>query len=304
MEDICAFLEKLDENMTKNLTLFNLLKSKIPNYKPPLYDKNLDLLASKLQMVSKHIEEYKKIITEIEDKYFCDDEKQFVLAFDGEFNSSENYKKSMKSQILKHKYSEILSEEHKKKNKKEVTSEFKTITLDDVEGVALKNNPIKLPVVENLSDIPAAFYWYKGDKFYKKGIYVSLCKNFYVKVPFPNLLNPSKEFNLKTIKCKYETLQECQANKKKLSMIYGGEVKECFYVHKKEKFNKVGSQYRCYIETFGNHEILDHDLKRVSHFDIKHLLMYSLSDNLLAMIWYQNIFKDVNRLVFTNLDVY
>ena len=32
--------------------------------------------------------------------------------------------------------------------------------------------------------------------------------------------------------------------------------------------------------------------------------MYSLSDNLLAMIWYQNIFKDVNRLVFTNLDVY
>lgn len=56
------------------------------------------------------------------------------------------------------------------------------------------------------------------------------------------------------------------------------------------------------MESFGNHATLQNDLDVVSNYDIKHMLMYSLSDDLLSMIWYQNKFRN-GELIITNLDV-
>lgn len=313
---LCAFLDKLHENLSKSLLSFNSIKKTLPVDKKNIADDTLDYLASKIEKVNDEIEKYRKSILELEDKYFYDDEHQFVLSFNTDEkeelaspNYIDSYKKSINSQIIKHKYSDVLmlGLSNQKKVKNVISNESKNtneIILNKIEDVDLQSNVLKLPVIKNLQDMPSAFYWFEGDQFYKKGIYTSLCKNFYVKVPFPNLINASKDYKLKSIRCKYATLQECQANKKKISSIYNTDVKECFYVHKKEKFNKVGSQYRCALETFGNHEILDNDLEKVSHFDIKHILMYSLSDDLLAILWYQNKFKDSKELVFTNLDIY
>ncbi len=313
MEELLSFLSKIHDDFKKNLVAFNDILDRLPDDKKTVSVAQLDDIAFMMQDVSTAINQYKNIILKLEDKYFCDDENQFVLSFQ---NSIENfgienneklsctnfYKNSIKSQILKHKYSDILKNKTSK-NEPNVSNK-NTIILDNIDGVDLQNNYLELPVVKELENIPPAFYWYSGDKLHKSGIYTSLCKNFYVKVPFPNLLNPAKDFNSKSIKCKHETLNDCHSNKKKLASIYGGDVKECFYVHKKEKFNKVGSQYRCNVESFGNHKILDYDLKKVSNFDIKHLLLYSLSDDILAILWYQNRLKNNQKIVFTNLDTY
>ncbi len=318
MEKICDFFKKLDDNLKKSLSTYNNIALNLPKNKKCLSDAHLDELAVKMQSVSATIELYKEAISKLEDIYFSDDDKQFVLSVQKnlhginvkcgeELNCVDSYKKSMTTQITKHKYSEVLTRTYPQctepvhdKN----VHKTGTITLDNIEGVDLQKNFLELPIAETLESIPPAFYWYTGDKYHKSGIYISLCKDFHIKIPFPNLINLTKEFNSKSIKCKYETLTECQTNKKKIATIYGGEVKECFYVHKKEKFNKVGTPYRCAVETFGNHKLLNFDLKRVSNLDIKHLLMHSLSDDILAILWYQNKFKVRQKLVFTNLDTY
>jgi hypothetical protein len=326
MEELCIFLKKLNDNLKKSMSTFDGISARLRQNNIVSSNEHLDILAANMQTVDKTLEQYKIALSKLEEQYFNDDKKQFVLSFsDGrdtksleirypdELSCVDYYKKSVAAQIMKHKYSEVLTGDAAAiesvklalpKSVGDTSIKSDTIILDKIDGVDLQHNFIELPIAKKLDDIPPAFHWYEGDKSHKSGIYISLCKDFHIKVPFPNLLNPAKEFNLKSIKCKYETKSECQTNKKKLSLIYGGEVKECFYVHKKEAFNKVGTQYRCAVETFGNHKILDLDLKRVSNFDIKHLLMYSLSDDILAILWYQNKFKDGRKLVFTNLDVY
>lgn len=310
-----SFLDKLDENLMRSMHAFDQIKNSVVHQ-----NAHMDKLANKMLRVMESLDRYKKSIQELE-KHFHDDDHQFILSFDSiqpeQFyskNHIQTYKKSLETQIIKHKYSDILSMSAPRSivntnanpdaipnaiPKKEV------MNLSSIEDVDLQSNVLQLPVVKNIQDIQPAFYWYEGDRYYKKGIYICLCNNFYIKVPFPNVLSGnSKEYKLNSVRCKYMTAQDCQANKKKISEIHNSDIRECYYVHKKQKFNKVGSIFRCNIESLGNHSTLDQDLEKVTNFDIKHLLMYSLSDDLLAALWYQNKFKDGRDLVFTNLDIY
>lgn len=199
----------------------------------------------------------------------------------------------MEANINFHKISNIIPKNEIKKYKE----------LSIIENVDISPNKINIPIVKSLKDIPPMFYWYEGDNIYKKGIYTSVCHGFYAKVPLPNVISSdSVSYKINSVACKYGTKQICQENKKKISEFHNSEVRECFYVHKKEKFNKVGNCYRCNVESFGNHATLQNDLDVVSNYDIKHMLMYSLSDDLLSMIWYQNKFRN-GELIITNLDV-
>jgi hypothetical protein len=312
------FLDKLDDNLSKSLTYFNNIKNNLKPHKKEASVGEIDALANKIQKITISLAEYTRAIEELEDLYFCDDANQFVLSFEPkqsepfrQQNHIDTFKKSIKSQIMKHKYSEVLFSKTSENKNKTITLDNaskllnETITLNKIDDVDLQENILELPIIKNIQEIPPSFYWYEGDKFYKKGIYISLCKNFFIKVPFPNVINnASKDYKLNSIRCKYVTLQECQANKKKISEIHNSTIRDCYYVHKKEKFNKIGSQYRCVIESLGNYDTLDQDLEKTTNFDIKHLLMYSLSDDLLAALWYQNKFKDSRGLVFTNLDTF
>jgi hypothetical protein len=67
-------------------------------------------------------------------------------------------------------------------------------------------------------------------------------------------------------------------------------MRDCYYVHRKEQFIKVGSTHRCDVESFGNHDTLTRDLNMITNSDIKRLLMNASSDMLLSNIWYQNKF--------------
>jgi hypothetical protein len=235
---------------------------------------------------------YLKTITTTERK------TPFVITFDEAYKlypdaHISTFKNDMEIEILKHKAPSI---DAKQANIKK---------LDKIEDVDLQGNVLNLPVIDKLSKLPPAFYWFNGNATYAKGIYINMCTDFYVKVPFPNVLNGSeKNYKTKTIKCKHITIEECTLNRKRMSEFYRSPIKSsCFYVHKKEKFNKVGFPFRRDIEYVGNYDTLDISLKMMTHFDIKHMLMYSLSDDLIALLWYQNKFKN-GRLILSSLDTF
>ena len=184
----------------------------------------------------------------------------------------------------------------KSRENKNLSKETQTISM--IEGKDISPNNINIPIIKDLKSIPPMFHWYNGDNFNKKGIYVCMSEGFYCRVPFPNLMSSTDHnFKVNSVPCKYETKEKCNIQKKKISEIYNSEVRECFYVHKKEKFTKIGSFYRCNIESFGNYESLNNDLNYINTVDIKRILMHSLSDSLLTILWYQNKFKNGNLIL-------
>lgn len=294
MANLINYLDTLNKNLEKSFVNFKIANQKIPSQDiHNLYD----LLHKLNGNLYKYLEETKKI----EQTFLSNDSeisKKFILSFDIDKslynkNFKEEFKKDMETNINIHKIKEIIP--------KTEALQYKELSI--IDGVDISPNKIKIPIIKYLKDIPPMFYWYEGDNIYKKGIYTSICQGFYSKVPFPNVISTNDTmYKINSIACKYGSKQICQENKKKISEFHNSETRECFYVHKKEKFNKIGNYYRCAVESFGNHKTLDHDLNIVGNYDIKHILMYSLSDDLLSMIWYQNKFKN-GELIITNLDI-
>jgi hypothetical protein len=279
IEAITNFLINLDINLAKSLGSFanlQMLSQKIDNKEviQPLL-KNINSKLNKyIECLAPYIEEQENpsIISEYKDKF----------------------KDSMNKHILMHK--------DKKGKHTKPTTLYKAIQQIDEKDIS--PNQINIPIIHNLCDMTPMFYWYDGDYYHKQGIYTCIADGFYIKVPFPSTISTSdKNFKMNSIPCKYETKEFCLKNKKYISEIYKTDVRECSYVHKKEKFEKIGSIYKCSIENFGNYDRLINDLNYIGMPDIKRLLMYSLSDILLASIWYQNQFND-GELVISNLDIF
>ncbi len=305
MED---FLDKLNRNVLKSIEAFKCLKN-------PLINQNI---IYKIRIARRSLIDYEKTLAEFESNYFSDadnyDNNRFIMSFEGDDIQDE-----FKPDHYINTYKKVLRAEKIKNGMRLDNSISKTKKICNIDGIDLQGNILDLPVVDSLKSLQPAIQWYNGDNFYQKGIYICLCKGFYVKIPFPNIPPPSSlsnrcskdnEFSSpspskeKTLKCKYITRQKCQEHKKKIYQLYDAEYKECTYVHRKEQFNKVSSIFRCpTIETFGRHETIGDDMKKIQNQDIRHLLMYSLSDDLLAILWYQNTHKDTN-LVFTNIDIF
>lgn len=186
--------------------------------------------------------------------------------------------------------------------KKRTVINISNKVLHNINNIPLYNNNLTLPIISNLSYLPSLFYWFNGDIINKEGIYLRLIDNVIAEIPFPNLYSSKHEqFKKKTIRCKYYNYNTCLNIRKKYAKIHKTNIKECFYTHQNEKFNKVGNIYRCNLESFGNHESLEKDLNNINISDIKFLLMNSLSDLLLVIIWLQ---KNVKKpILLNNLDL-
>ena len=173
-----------------------------------------------------------------------------------------------------------------------------------IKDVIIKN-PITFPIIPKLSFTVPIFYWFNGDKINSRGAYARICDNIVCKIPFPDLYDSSnKNFKKKTIQCKYYDDKICLNNRARRAKIDREHIKECYFTHKNEKFNRLGNLYRCSVESFGNHETLNADLEKIKMKDIKLLLTSSLGDLLLVQMWLQKNFKDNNKLVvLDNIDV-
>lgn len=295
--NVIDFLSKLDSNLDMSINTFQEInKNKISD---------LETLYDLIQKNSRKMYNYLNCLKQLELLYFTNDANfrdgsQFIHAFDMDPELyNKDFKKRFKEEI---KISVNLHKLKKSKHKPILPIETKTINL--IESTNISPHNLNLPVIKNLKDMTPVFHWYNGDNFYKKGIYICLAPGFYSRVPFPNLFASSHpNFKNNSISCKFETLEACANHKKKISEIYNSDIRECTYVHKKEKFVKIGSFYRCNRESFGNHESLAIDMDFVNISDIKRILMYSLSDSLLSVLWYQNKFKDGN-LFLNNIDTF
>jgi hypothetical protein len=179
------------------------------------------------------------------------------------------------------------------------------------------------PIVEKIEDIPASIYWYKGDEKNGEGLYVCLSKKLdniattstekeikdcYIQIPFPDLADSTKvsqsiNNKIRSIKCKHDTLPNCEQYRKNIAKSYNSEVRKCTYAHVGEKYIRIGTSFRCpFRPSFGAYESLPTDMKHISETDIKVVLMNALHDILLSNIWSQQT-KKISSSVITNLDV-
>ena len=285
------FLSKLDENLLKSLNAFNDIKK----VSDDTYLHNL------IQSNKKKLYTYLELLKELELRHFSNiDNIDNINQNDFDQNDlKKQFKKNINADIITHKLkNKILNKSCKVENKPEV----KCIT--SIDSVDISPNTIDIPIVKNIKDIPPMFHWYEGDTIYKRGIYVCMVPGFYTRVPFPNTISStSQNFKINSIPCKYTSKLACTEIKKRMSDLYRSEIRECSYLHSGEKFIKMGTSYRCNIESFGNHDTLDSDMNFITINDIKRILMYSLSDSLLCCIWYQNKFKN-GDLILSNIEVF
>jgi hypothetical protein len=160
----------------------------------------------------------------------------------------------------------------------------------------------KIPIINKLNEIPSAFYWYAGDKNNPKGIYICISRKFYVQIPFPNIIDGTRDFNRKcSIKCKYESKEECLKLRTELANRYNSSIRECNFAHKGEKYVRVGTTFRCpTMPHFGRHSSLKNDLENLPDYDIKMMLLNALSDIFISKLWFQRQKND--NLILNNID--
>jgi hypothetical protein len=163
----------------------------------------------------------------------------------------------------------------------------------------------KVPIINNLNDMPASLYWYAGDSSNPSGIYTCLNNGFYIQVPFPNIIDSSHDSNKsRSVKCKNNTIQECLEDRQQLANQYKSAVRECNFAHVGDNYIKIGTLFRCPNKPrFGNHNYLKDDIVSIKDTDIKTILMYALSDVLISSMWFQNKDDEKKLSIMTNIDI-
>lgn len=165
----------------------------------------------------------------------------------------------------------------------------------------------KVPIINKLSELPSSLYWYKGGSSNPPGLYMCITRGFYTQVPFPNVIDATQNFNRTgSIKCKYNTIEDCLSFRRSLASKYNSDVRECNFAHAGDQYIKLGTTFRCpHKPRFGNHNHLTEDINNVSDSDIKTMLMYSLSDILLSSIWFQRTKTgdEKSNMILSNIDI-
>lgn len=175
--------------------------------------------------------------------------------------------------------------------------------IDTLDGVELPRE-IKIKMVAKLEDLSPAFAWYNGDKTHRQGIYLRLPDNFFVRVPFPDVIDSTQNFaRTKTIKCKYSSEEQCSENRKFLANKYSTNMRECLFAHKGDTYTKVGTNFRCPVNPrFGNHQHLKADIRSIKADDVKPVLMYALSDLLTCFIW-NSYHHSADKIIFSDVEI-
>lgn len=164
---------------------------------------------------------------------------------------------------------------------------------------------LQIPIVKSLEQIPPCMYFYDSRDLKESGIYINMGEKLYIKVPMPDL--DTANIPKGVTRCKNNTLNECAAERpssiedqlarRSKKIIKSG----CNFLHSGDKMKKIGSESRCFINpTFGSIRNLPHDVEKTPESDIRTMLTYSLSDLLLAAVWFQK--HDKNNEVMKDID--
>lgn len=158
--------------------------------------------------------------------------------------------------------------------------------------------------VKKLKDITPMFYYYDNpnDKTYTPGLYCCVSPTIYVKVPFPEIIDSTKEYSrVRSIRCKYNSKSICDEKRSMMASRHRSNIRTCNFAHTGENIIKIGYPSRCAsIPRFGNPSTLVKDIKLVNFTDIKNILMYGLSDILSASIWFD--YNKITKRVLPDID--
>lgn len=163
---------------------------------------------------------------------------------------------------------------------------------------------LKMRCVSNLKNIPPmlAYYNNPNDKKNKPGLYCTLVPNVHVRVPFPDVIDSTKEYGRgHSIRCKYITKVLCDEQRSKMARYHNRQVRICNFSHMGEKLVKIGYPSRCSKPSFGNSRSLSTDIKAVNLADIKNILLYGMNDIMSSIVWLDYnrvtnaVYRDVER---------
>lgn len=155
---------------------------------------------------------------------------------------------------------------------------------------------INVNTVNSLSDIQPAICYFDGED---KGFYCCLVPGVYVKIPFPEIIDATKNFSrMRTIRCKHITLKNCDDKRKEHCKTFA----QCNFAHKGQRIKKLGYSSRCpSLPVFGHPSRITTDVKKIKESDIKNVMLYGLSDLMAAMIWMDS--NKIKKKVITDIDI-
>jgi hypothetical protein len=167
---------------------------------------------------------------------------------------------------------------------------------------------MKLPVVSDIKKIQPMFCYFKGDQQYTEGIYCCIIPNVFIKVPFPEIIDSTKEYDRgHSIRCKYKTKKLCDDQRGKMAKYHKSQVRICNFAHNGEEITKIGYPSRCAtIPNFGNPSTFANDLKIVDTSDIKNIMFYGVNDLIASAIWFDYTNSNTNSntaVIFDNLQL-
>ena len=270
----------------------------------------LDECAMELSEIYKKIKEYKSLVKNLSEE--CKNrsiETLEELQFQNIPQTNDKFKFILRGSGRNLKWADDneIEKKHKLLNKK-ITLDIKNNddkiqyrNISTINDINIGN--LKVPIATKLQQITPAIQWYIGDDNNKAGLYMCLSNECYIEVPFPNVIDGTKN-NLRTgtIKCKYGKINDCMTNREILAHKFNSDVKICNFAHIGDKYNKLGTIFRCPKNPgFGEHYNLKNDMEDINETNVKILLMYSISDLLLSEIWCQKNKK--NKCVLHNLDI-
>ena len=203
---------------------------------------------------------------------------------------------------MEEKRENLVDEINKKTKELDEKNALKFKDLTEIDNV--KIHRLRVPVVSRLDMIPSCMHWYNGDKHVPKGLYLSPYPNMYIRVPFMNVIDGTKDFNrIGSVKCKNGSKETCRTHRKHLAEKFNSQFRECTYAHVGDKYRKIGMNYRSPgMPSFGNFRSLLTDTEKISYKDIKIMMMYALSDLLLCSMWC-SANKIKNPVVFHDIEV-
>lgn len=158
----------------------------------------------------------------------------------------------------------------------------------------IKFNAVDIPEVDSLDDIPSMFYYFRGNDSAKEGIYAAVGENLHVRVPIVELYKQSDQSQENNgSRC---VISNCEVNR--TSNRFKREL-SCNYVHKGEKYCRIGISQRCTIEDFGKLDCLESHIKQLNDQNIRSLLLNSLPDMFYLFLWSS---KQSDTKSYTNLE--
>lgn len=191
----------------------------------------------------------------------------------------------------------------KQKEKQQQLQQSQNITIENI-NIKEINYMLNLPRVSNLNEIKHMFYYYNNpnDKINTPGIYCNILNNICIKVPFPNIVDSTKEYSrCRSIRCKYGSKKLCDEQRQKMAKYHNSSIRTCNFAHSGDLITKIGYPSRCAtIPRFGDSSNLINDIKSIKIDDIKNLLLYGINDIFSSTIWFD--FNKINNVTFSNIE--